>query len=93
MTQVWALASGNDGAMAVSGSGDGTIAFWKDDTEAKQLAHQAELAEEMEMSQQLDNLVREKQLGAAFKLAIRLQKVCVRARKREGRVDLADGGG
>jgi hypothetical protein len=69
------LASGNDGALVVSGSGDGTIAFWKDDTEEKQLAQQAELAEEMEMSQQLDNLVREKQLGAAFKLAIRLQKV------------------
>lgn len=72
---MWALASSDDGQFAASGAADGSIAFWHDDTDAKQSERQAELAEEMELTQQLDNLVREKQLAAAFRLAVRLQKV------------------
>lgn len=76
--KVWALAvrqgDGQDG-LCVSGSADGTLVVWEDDTEKKQQERAAALAEEMALSQQLDNLVREKQLAAAFRLAIKLKKV------------------
>eukprot|EP00730_Choanoeca_flexa_P004447 TRINITY_DN11700_c0_g2_i1.p1 TRINITY_DN11700_c0_g2~~TRINITY_DN11700_c0_g2_i1.p1 ORF type:complete len:771 (+),score=175.89 TRINITY_DN11700_c0_g2_i1:84-2315(+) len=73
--KVWALSS-NDvfGGLLATGGSDGTVAIWKDSTQEQAAAAHEASELEIQQGQELDNLMREEQYAAAFKLALKLKR-------------------
>ena len=69
--KIWALALGeNDGDVAASGGSDGSIAIWKDSTEADREEALKEAETEALREQELDNAVYDEKWEEAARLAI-----------------------
>ncbi|EDQ86160.1 uncharacterized protein MONBRDRAFT_33929 [Monosiga brevicollis MX1] len=73
--KIWALsAADREGNAIVSGASDGTLVLWRDDTLEKEDDAKAQTEEEMQLSQELDNLMAADEHAEAFKLALRLER-------------------
>ena len=72
--RIWALAITHDETHFYSGGSDSQLILWKNVTEEKQLAIQLEQQEVSLQEQELRNLLMEKKLLKALRLALRLNK-------------------
>ncbi|EAX96761.1 wd-repeat protein, putative [Trichomonas vaginalis G3] len=70
---VWALAVSNDGEHVLTGSEDGSMVLWRDNTEqleAEELQHKAEVSE---AEQELQNALRNGEYVKALRIALKLR--------------------
>ena len=71
---VWGLSITPDGSKMISGSGDGTFIHWEDTTDEVREEDMKKYEESVKSNEELQNLLQEKQITKALKLAIRLEQ-------------------
>jgi len=71
---VYGLSVDGDGSTVITGSSDGTFVEWKETTAEVSAEKLKEYEEHLQDQQELKNLLQEKQIVKAFKLAIRLEQ-------------------
>lgn len=72
--RIWTMAVAHDESNFFSGGADSLLVKWKDVTEEQKLAKQKELQEVALEEQELSNLMKEKKMLKALRLALRLGK-------------------